>query len=124
MSDEVPNMRVSPSVLPEGSGLELPPVVATSPRPELVLLVEDDELVGDVVEQILGRMVNRVIRARNGTEAAQLFAENESKISLVMLDCCLPDVDGVALCRVLRRIAPKLPIILTSGWDHEGTRAM
>jgi two-component system, cell cycle sensor histidine kinase and response regulator CckA len=89
-----------------------------------VLLIEDDELVADIVERLLSRMGKRVLRARDGAEGAQLFAEYESEIALVMLDCGLPDIDGAALCRVLRQHAPTMPVILTSGWDNEGARLL
>jgi two-component system, cell cycle sensor histidine kinase and response regulator CckA len=93
-------------------------------KPELVLLIEDDDFVATVVERILLRFVPRVLRASNGAEAARFFAENEGKISLVMLDCCLPDVSGVSLCRVFRRLAPTLPVILMSGWENQEAREL
>ena len=123
MRDESPHMRVSPSVVSDPSDASASPFAPSPESSEVVLLVEDDELIGDIVTQLLSRITKRVLWARNGAEAAQLFAENESKIALVMLDCCLPDVDGLALCRVLRKLAPKLPVILTSGWDHEAAMA-
>lgn len=100
------------------------PFAREEPRLELALLIEDDDLVAGMVERILSRRVRRVLRARDGAEGAQLFAEYETRINLVMVDCCLPDVDGVALCRVLRRISPELPFILTSGWDNEAAQTL
>lgn len=97
---------------------------AASAEDTLVLLVEDDGCVADVVEHMLVRQGCRVLRAGDGTQAAQHFAKNERKVSIVILDCGLPDVDGVSLCRVLRRLAPNLPIILTSGWDSAQAQAM
>jgi DNA-binding response OmpR family regulator len=120
-------MRVSPSVVSPSCDSDAPtnPSFSDSAAAQLlVLLIEDDELVADIVERILCRLGKRVLRARDGAEGAQLFAEYERDIALVVLDCGLPDIDGVALCRVLRHHAPALPVILTSGWDNEPARLL
>src|SRR5687768_4898594 len=53
------------------------PFGAEAKRNGLVLLIEDDEGVADMVERFLGRLGKRVLRARDGAEGAQLFAEYE-----------------------------------------------
>jgi DNA-binding response OmpR family regulator len=110
-----------------GTTVSTPSPFATtheSRKDALVLLIEDDDLVADIVERLLSRSGKRVLRARDGAEGAQLFAEYRPEIALVMLDCGLPDIDGAALCRVLRQHAPTMPVILTSGWDNQNARAL
>lgn len=97
---------------------------AASAEGALVLLVEDDVCVADVVAHMLTRQGCRVVRADDGAKAAQQFAQHEREVAIVILDCGLPDVDGVSLCRVFRKLAPNLPIILTSGWDSAPAQAM
>src|SRR5687768_7191811 len=109
-------MSVSPSVVSGPFADDIPPAPATEAPAPLVLVIEDDELVANVVERLLVRLGKRVLRARDGAEGAQMFAEYESDIALILLDCNLPDIDGTALCRVIRNHAPTLPVILTSGW--------
>ncbi len=46
------------------------------------------------------------------------FIQHQSRISLVMMDCKLPDADGVSLSQRLRQISPGLPVVLTSGRDQ------
>jgi CheY-like chemotaxis protein len=124
---ECPHMSVFPSVvspLLETDRAKFRECSRPTPAQILVLLIEDDELVADIVERTLIRFGKRVLRARDGTEGALLFAEYESEIALVILDCGLPDIDGIALCRVLRHHAPALPVILTSGWDNEAARLL
>jgi len=117
-------MSVSRTVVSAtGRSDSAPPAEVPSQAP-LVLVIEDDVCVADVVAHLLTRNGNRVLRARDGAEGAQCFAANERDVALVIVDCGLPDIDGVALARVLRRIAPNLPIILTSGWETAAARTM
>jgi CheY-like chemotaxis protein len=106
-----------------GTAESTPSTTAPAPGP-LVLLVEDDDCVADVIVHLLVRNGHRVVRASDGAQAAQHFAAHELEVALVFLDCGLPDIDGVSLCRVFRRLAPKLPIILTSGWESGPARAI
>jgi len=106
-----------------GSAAPVAPAAATAGGP-LVLLVEDDVCVADVVAYLLSRQGCRVRRAGDGAQAAQEFAVHEREVAIVIMDCGLPDVDGVSLCRVFRKLAPNLPIVLTSGWDSAPARAM
>jgi DNA-binding response OmpR family regulator len=117
-------MSISRTVV-SASGEAAPGGRATVPADgPLVLLIEDDVCVADVVAHMLTRQGNRVVRAGDGAQAAQHFATHEREVAVVILDCGLPDVDGVSLCRVFRKLAPNLPIVLTSGWDSASAQAM
>lgn len=83
-----------------------------------VLLVEDNDTVAGLVTHILVRRQRRVLRARDGAECVRVFTEQVSSIALVILDYQLPDTDGMALCRELRRRWPDVPVLLTSGKDR------
>lgn len=48
----------------------------------------------------------------------RICSAHPASIALIILDCRLPDWDGVALCPVLRQHAPAVPVLLTSGRDH------
>jgi DNA-binding response OmpR family regulator len=63
-----------------------------------VLLVEDDVRVGSALEAALRRRGYDLLRA--GTAAEALAAP---PVDLVLLDLCLPDRDGIEVCRELRR---------------------
>jgi DNA-binding response OmpR family regulator len=89
--------------------------VPPSDSPGVVLLVEDDDTIAGLLIRIIGRGQRTVLRARNGEECLSVFAANVAKIALVILDCRLPDAEGLALCRELRRQVPDLPVLLTSG---------
>lgn len=84
----------------------------------IVLLVEDEESLGDLLSHLLGRLGLRVVRATDGTRALELFPQHRDHVVLAFVDCRLPDMEGADVCRKLRESAPKLPLLLTSGRDQ------
>jgi DNA-binding response OmpR family regulator len=75
-----------------------------------ILLVEDDPAVSAAVADILGDagyLVDHVMCGR-----AALAALLQRHHDLLLLDLGLPDLDGLAACRLARRHAPDLPIII------------
>jgi DNA-binding response OmpR family regulator len=117
-------MRVFPSVVTESAT----PATADPffmPTPGvLILLIDDDDFIADVIGRLLSRSGHKVLRARNGSEGERLFAAYQLEISVVMLDCGLPDINGLVLHRAFRRQAPVLPVILTSGFESDAARAV
>lgn len=94
------------------------PCFAPEPARDLVLLIEDDDGIAGLLKCILARRGQRVVRAKDGAEAEHQFFAHRAVISLVVMDCRLPDTHGASLCQKLRGLAPRLPVILTSGRDH------
>jgi DNA-binding response OmpR family regulator len=92
--------------------------------PELnscVLIVEDDELLGELFAKILVEASYRVVAVANAEEA---FASlQKTSVDLLLADVALVDDDqaGVALCRELRSRpeTSRLPIVLMSGHSME-----
>lgn len=89
-----------------------------------VLLVEDDEPLSDLLKHLLKRMQVPVLHASTGAGALKTLADNVSNVSLAFVDCHLPDSEGGELCRQLRAMAPKIPLLLTSGRDQRALEAI
>jgi two-component system, OmpR family, phosphate regulon response regulator PhoB len=87
-----------------------------------VLLVEDEDAIGDLVEYNLGREGYTVRRARDGEEA--LVMAEESTPDVVLLDWMLPKVAGIEVCRRLRgRIETRnVPILILTARSDETDR--
>ena len=66
-----------------------------------VLLVDDDEIVLDYLSLFVAAAGYDVVRATNG-EAA-LAAMHQDFAQIVMLDVSMPGMDGLELCRAIRR---------------------
>lgn len=83
-----------------------------------ILLVEDDEQVARVILHYLSQEHDYQIEwAKDAKEAEKMAA---GAVDLILLDICLPDVDGVELCAKLRETV-YCPIIFVSCLDDEST---
>ena len=87
-----------------------------------VLLVEDNEEVGDLAESLLGELGHAVVRARNGPEALHI-ADEGAQFDIVFSDVVMPGMSGLELASALQSRRPKLPIILTTGYSDRITAA-
>jgi signal transduction histidine kinase len=81
-----------------------------------ILLVEDEEQILRVAKDLLEELRFKVIEASNGREALELYLKNATEIDLVLTDIGMPVMDGYELFRELKKINPKLPIVISSGF--------
>ena len=103
---------------------DLVPVLPEAPgtmRDALVLVADDEETVRSIACQVLERSGCRTVGARDGREAVDVFRRSPEEIDLVLLDLTMPVMDGEEAFRIIRSIRPKVPIILTSGYNRQDT---
>jgi hemerythrin-like metal-binding protein len=84
-----------------------------------VLVVDDEEALRAMAGGALCRLGFKVLEARDGQEALEVFEANREQISLILMDLTMPRMDGEAAFRVLRRAGARVPIILSSGFGPE-----
>jgi len=84
-----------------------------------ILLVEDERPVRSTVRRLLERHGYRVLEASNGQEALQLVTASAEEISLVLSDMVMPGMGGTELAGRIRSVAPKLPVLLMTGYTEE-----
>ena len=90
---------------------------AAAPAPDgVVLLVEDDELIAEVARAWLEDAGYRVLSACDGDEALRVFGEHQGQLHVVVCDLGLPVIPGRDVFYALRRMAPRLPVVLVSGF--------
>lgn len=84
-------------------------------RGEMILVVDDEQPVREAVQRVLVAHRYTVCLAQDGAEALAIFARNPGKFAAVLTDLMMPHMDGVAFIHALRRLAPRLPIIASTG---------
>jgi DNA-binding response OmpR family regulator len=88
------------------------------PRP--ILVVDDDAKIVRLVRTYLERDGHRVVEARDGKAALAAIAL-EGPL-LVVLDVMLPEVDGLAVLRAVRRQGATTPVLILSARGTVGDR--
>ena len=84
-----------------------------------VLVVEDEEALRFTLAHNLKREGYAVITASRGDDG--LKAAREHRPDLILLDVMLPGLDGIQVCRMLRRDSD-VPIIMLTALGGEGDR--
>jgi DNA-binding response OmpR family regulator len=78
----------------------------------LVLVVDDEQPIRDLVRTYLRRERMEVITAEDGTSALEAIREHAPDV--VVLDVMLPGLDGIEVCRRLRRFSDAYVLMLTA----------
>ncbi len=86
-----------------------------------ILVVDDDPHICDVIAFALDKAGMHTAIARDGAEAWTKFCD--TRPDLVVLDIGLPEIDGLELCRRMRKIADT-PILFLSARDDEIDRVL
>ena len=77
-----------------------------------ILVVDDDEEIAELVEIYLTNDGYDVIKAYDGQQCLQILEENK-QIKLIILDIMMPNIDGLEVCRKIRKTS-NIPIIMLS----------
>lgn len=89
-----------------------------------ILVVDDKKVIGDLFDFTLGYSGHIITVLDNPKDVLNVVRDNDFDIAF--LDIVMPEKDGVELLQELRTIAPKLPVIMMSGYSVEDkkTRAL
>lgn len=85
-----------------------------------ILLVDDEELILDVGKPILEKLGYKVMVAKGGQEALDLYRRTPDQIDIVILDMIMPDKGGGETYDGLKEVNPNVRVILSSGYSEDG----
>ena len=83
---------------------------------QTILIVDDEETLLTLGQTLLSAFGYKVLTANSGTRALELFRQAPSNIDLVITDLVMPGMSGRELSDHIRRLAPAVPILSTSGY--------
>ncbi len=83
-----------------------------------VLLVEDNQQVGDAISAILQTYGYNVIYAGSGRKAVELLEISSGDVDLVLTDMVMPGMNGYQLAEHVRRKFPCIRVICMSGYSR------
>lgn len=86
-----------------------------------ILLVEDEESLASFVSTELSFEGYEVRRAADGEQALKLYNSEREKWDLILLDWMLPKLDGLEICRRIRKES-LIPIIIMTARDYIGDK--
>jgi len=89
--------------------------------PQCILVVDDDPHIRDVICFALEKADMAAIVARDGADALARFAEQAP--DLIILDIGMPEMDGLEVCRRIRKTS-EVPILFLSARDEEIDRVL
>jgi two-component system cell cycle sensor histidine kinase/response regulator CckA len=84
---------------------------------ETVLLVDDEDMVIEVGSKLLQRLGYKVLTARNGFQAVEIYQARQSEIDCIVLDMIMPDQNGGQTFDKLKQIDADINVLLSSGYS-------
>jgi len=104
--------------------------ISENSKPMNVLLAEDNPINTLLATTLLGKLGHRVTHAEDGDKAYELFvrAQSVSKFDVVLMDKNMPNCDGFAAIRSIRKYENEMglaqtPIVVLSADNQESSKA-
>jgi two-component system KDP operon response regulator KdpE len=82
-----------------------------------LLIVDDERAIRMSLRTILATFGFAVVEAARGEEALSLV--RSTQFDAVLLDINMPGIGGIDVCRMMRKTAPRLPIVMLTVQDGE-----
>jgi two-component system OmpR family response regulator len=86
-----------------------------------ILIVDDEPNIREVIRFALERAGMNTTIASNGTQAMVAF--RTGRVDLIVLDVGMPDMDGLEVCRQIRKTS-SIPVLFLSARDDEIDRVL
>ena len=82
-----------------------------------ILVVEDNQAVGQFATEMLHDLGYRTTWAKSATKALEMLGKDGMTFDLVFSDVIMPGMNGLDLAETVRRLHPAVPVVLTSGYS-------
>ena len=83
------------------------------------LYVEDEEQLRDVVYSLINKLFGKCFLASDGEEGLNIFIENQDNIDIIITDISMPKMNGLDMCKEIRKVNNNIPIIITTAHNDK-----
>jgi two-component system, cell cycle sensor histidine kinase and response regulator CckA len=97
---------------------------ARAARAPLVLVVDDEAMLGCLMERALADAGYEVLAAGDGEQALEVAATAARPIDALVTDIRMPKMSGDALAGIMLETHPDLRVLFVTGYDREGGLAL
>jgi PAS domain S-box-containing protein len=87
---------------------------------ETTLLVDDEDIILDIGPEIIEKLGYKVLTAKSGKEAIEIYEKNHDRIDIVILDMIMPEMGGGETYDKLKEVNPGIKVLLSSGYSING----
>jgi len=105
-----------------GTGLAAPVPGSAADTPltgtGVILVVDDEEVVRHAARASLEHYGYTVFEACDGQDGVDLFLRLRERVSVVLLDLTMPNMNGQQACERIRRVRPDVRVLISSGFDE------
>lgn len=89
-----------------------------------VLMIEDNESVSEMMQMFFLNEKWEATFKYDGKEGLETFLASPNEWDMITLDLNLPTMDGVAVCREIRKVSNTVPIIMLTARDSESDQVI
>jgi len=89
-----------------------------SVTPRRILVVDDEPGIRETLVHLLRALGYEVVEADGGRAGLARLAE--APVDLVLTDLGMPDMNGWEVARAAKVWAPRVPVVLVTGWGEDG----
>ena len=82
-----------------------------------ILYVEDENDVREFTSKLLTSLLRKVYTAKDGQEGLELYEKNQEDIDLIISDINMPKMNGLAMCKYIKKINKDIPLVITSAYN-------
>ena len=83
-----------------------------------ILIVDDEQRMRTLIKDFLEQKDFRILQAKDGEEALEVFKREKDTLSLIILDVMMPKLDGWSVLRQIRQVS-QIPIIMLTARGEE-----
>jgi PAS domain S-box-containing protein len=86
---------------------------------ETILIAEDHEGVREMARATLESLGYRILLARDGEEALEVFSAHRNSIGLILMDVIMPRRNGPETYEAIKAINSDVPVVFATGYSNE-----